>query len=89
MNQNVELCAIGLLTIGMMLLLCIDIIKKNKLLTFPLHQEAARTEEREEREAREVTLAVYPQYIDCSRNIHLTLIPADYWYMEEQLVEAH
>lgn len=60
MIQNLELCVTGLLIISIMFHLFIDIIKKNKIINNPIQEE-------------ESIKVVYPQYIDCSRNINLSL----------------
>ncbi|SDN03251.1 hypothetical protein SAMN04487897_101852 [Paenibacillus sp. yr247] len=78
MLQNLELCATGLLIIGIMFYLCIDIIKKNKIINHPIHIQ-------EEESIR----VIYPQYIDCSRNIIHSLLPKDYLFTEGHLSEIH
>lgn len=76
MLQNLELCATGLLIIAIMFHLLIDIIKKNKINNYPIQEE-------------ESIQVVYPQYIDCSRNINHSLLPNDYLFTDGQLSEIH
>ncbi|NOU86236.1 hypothetical protein GC102_10670 [Paenibacillus sp. LMG 31460] len=76
MIQNLELCATGLLIITIMFHLFIDIIKKNKIINYPIQEE-------------ESIQVIYPQYIDCSRSINLSLLPKDYLFTDGQLSEIH
>ncbi|KRF17617.1 hypothetical protein [Paenibacillus sp. Soil787] len=76
MIQNLELCITGLLIISIMFHLFIDIVKKNKIINYPIQEE-------------EVIKVVYPQYIDCSRNINLSLLPKEYLFTDGQLSEIH
>lgn len=76
MIQNLELCVTGLLIISIMFHLFIDIIKKNKFITYPIQEE-------------ESIQVIYPQYIDCSRSINLSLLPKDYLFTDGQLSEIH
>lgn len=76
MIQNLELCITGLLIISIMFHLFIDIVKKNKIINYPIQEE-------------ESIKVVYPQYIDCSRNINLSLLPKDYLFTDGQLSEIH
>lgn len=76
MIQNLELCITGLLIISIMFHLLIDIIKKNKIINYPIQEE-------------EPLKVVYPQYIDCSRNINLSLLPKEYLFTDGQLSEIH
>ncbi|MDQ0902247.1 MULTISPECIES: hypothetical protein [unclassified Paenibacillus] len=76
MIQNLELCVTGLLIISIMFHLFIDIIKKNKIITYPIQEE-------------ESIQVVYPQYIDCSRNIMHSLLSKDYLFTDGQLSEIH
>lgn len=76
MIQNLELCVTGLLIISIMFHLFIDIIKKNKIITYPIQEE-------------ESIQVIYPQYIDCSRSINLSLLPKDYLFTDGQLSEIH
>ncbi|MCY9664344.1 hypothetical protein M5X11_05150 [Paenibacillus alginolyticus] len=76
MIQNLELCITGLLIISIMFHLFIDIVKKNKIINYPIQEE-------------ESIKVVYPQYIDCSRNINLSLLPKEYLFTDGQLIEIH
>ncbi|MCY9696936.1 hypothetical protein [Paenibacillus alginolyticus] len=76
MIQNLELCVTGLLIISVMFHLFIDIVKKNKIINHPIQEE-------------ESIKVVYPQYIDCSRNINISLLPKEYLFMDGQLIEIH
>jgi len=76
MIQNLELCVTGLLIISIMFHLFIDIVRKNKIIIDPVQEE-------------ESIKIVYPQYIDCSRNINLSLLPKDYLFTDGQLSEIH
>ncbi|MGO4274139.1 hypothetical protein AB4Z22_30625 [Paenibacillus sp. TAF58] len=76
MIQNLELCTTGLLIISIMFHLFIDIVKKNKSINYPIQEE-------------ESIKVVYPQYIDCSRNINLSLLPKEYLFTDVQLSEIH
>lgn len=80
MIQNLELCITGLLIISIMFHLFIDIIKKNKIINYPMNYPI------QEEESIHV---IYPQYIDCSRSINLSLLPKDYLFTEGQLSEIH
>ncbi|WP_261304053.1 hypothetical protein [Paenibacillus andongensis] len=76
MIQNLELITTGLLIISIMFHLFIDIVKKNKIINYPIQEE-------------EAIKVVYPQYIDCSRNINLSLLPKEYLFADGQLSEIH
>ncbi|NRF96153.1 hypothetical protein HQN89_35765 [Paenibacillus frigoriresistens] len=76
MIQNLELCVTGLLIISIMFHLFIDIVKKNKIINYPIQEE-------------ESIKVVYPQYIDCSRNINISLLPKEYLFTDGQLIEIH
>lgn len=78
MIQNLELCITGLLIISIMFHLFINIIKKNKIINYPINYSI------QEEESIQV---IYPQYIDCSRNINLSLLPKDYLFTDGQLIE--
>lgn len=80
MIQNLELCITGLLIISIMFHLFIDIIKKNKIINYPINYPI--------QEEESITV-VYPQYIDCSRNINLSLLPKEYLFTDGQLSEIH
>ncbi|MDQ0871528.1 hypothetical protein QFZ77_000187 [Paenibacillus sp. V4I3] len=80
MIQNLELCITGLLIVSIMFHLFIDIIKKNKIINYPINYPI------QEEESIKV---VYPQYIDCSRNINLSLLPKEYLFTDGQFSEIH
>ncbi len=80
MIQNLELCATGLLIISIMFHLFIDIIKKNKIINYPISNPIQEVESIQ---------VIYPQYIDCSRSINLSLLPKDYLFTDGQLSEIH
>jgi hypothetical protein len=81
MMQNLEICVMGLFIISIMFVLCIDIIKKNKL----MNKHTTIQEE----EPKDPIKIIYPQYIDCSRSIKDSLFPSDYLFTDGHLSEIH
>jgi len=71
MIQELEICVLVLIIIGIMFLLCIDVLKRNNTIK---HADKSRNERVVEViEPVEIMEVVYPMYIDCSRNTHRSL----------------
>ncbi|MCZ8517066.1 hypothetical protein O9H85_32895 [Paenibacillus filicis] len=66
MMQELEKYALAALIIGTMLILCIDVVRRNEQIVHSLHPSDA---ENEETFAMQEEPLVYPLYVDCSQDL--------------------